>query len=389
MGVRETRERVLVVDEDPDVLDLLARQVFGPLGYHVATADDAGSAIQQALNFAPDLIIASLTLPGLSGKDLLVALRSQGLEVQMLVTAREGMEGNAIQAFRLGARDYLVKPLREAEVVAAAERALNEVRLRNERQQLAEQLTESNRQLERRVRELTTLYGIGKAVTSTTNQTQLFDKIMEGSLFVCEADLGWILLMEDGSDKLFLRAQRNLPPALAGKVHQAWDDGVSSLVMLSGEALSIHGEGLSKFKLARIARAALLAPIKVRDKPIGVLCVAHQEPRPFNERDQHMLEAVADYASISLVNARLFQALESRALKLQEMVEQKETGAASDAARTGDLEHRVDAVAASLERLAGTADPVWKGNLQALAGEVDAVRRALREPPNDGDPPSA
>ncbi|MEX0788929.1 MAG: response regulator, partial [Anaerolineales bacterium] len=164
MGVRETRERVLVVDEDPDVLDLLARQVFGPLGYHVATADDAGSAIQQALNFAPDLIIASLTLPGLSGKDLLVALRSQGLEVQMLVTAREGMEGNAIQAFRLGARDYLVKPLREAEVVAAAERALNEVRLRNERQQLAEQLTESNRQLERRVRELTTLYGIGKAV---------------------------------------------------------------------------------------------------------------------------------------------------------------------------------------------------------------------------------
>jgi FtsZ-binding cell division protein ZapB len=89
------------------------------------------------------------------------------------------------------------------------------------------------------------------------------------------------------------------------------------------------------------------------------------------------------------VNARLFQALESRALKLQEMVEQKETGAASDAARTGDLEHRVDAVAGSLERLAATANPEWKENLQALAGEVEAVRRALREPPNDGDPPSS
>lgn len=386
MAVRETRERVLVVDEDPDVLDLLARQVFGPLGYAVKTADDAGGAIQQALNFAPDLIIASLTLPGLSGKDLLVALRSQGMEVPMLVTAREGMEGNAIQAFRLGARDYLVKPLREAEVVSATERALNEVRLRNERQQLAEQLAESNRQLERRVRELTTLYGIGKAVTSTTHQAQLFTKLMEGSLYVCEADLGWILLVEEGTEKLILRAERNLPPALASKLHQPWDDGVSSLILLSGEPLNIHGEGLAKFKLARIAKAALLAPIKVRNRPIGVLCVAHTEPRPFSDRDQRMLEAVADYASISLVNARLFQALEARAKKLQQMVEQGQKGAAS-AAWAGDLRQRVDAVAGSLGRLAASADPAWKDRLQTLAGEVEAVRRALAETPGDGSPP--
>jgi DNA-binding response OmpR family regulator len=118
----------LLVDEDPEVLDLIARQVLEPLGYLVATADDAGAAIQQSLNYAPDLIIASLTLPGLSGKDLLVALRSQGMEVPMLVTAREGMEADAIQAFRLGARDYLVKPLREAEVVSAIDRAINEIR---------------------------------------------------------------------------------------------------------------------------------------------------------------------------------------------------------------------------------------------------------------------
>ena len=96
------RGRVLVVDDDPDVLDLMARQVLQPLGYLVQTADDGGAAIQHALNFAPDLIVASLTLPGLSGKDLLVALRSQGMEVPMLVTAPEGMEAAAIQAFRLG-----------------------------------------------------------------------------------------------------------------------------------------------------------------------------------------------------------------------------------------------------------------------------------------------
>ena len=160
MTVSTDMGRVLVVDEDPDVLDLLERQVLKPLGYEVAIASDAATAIQQAINFMPDLIIASMTLPGLSGKDLLVALRSQGIELPTLVMAQEGMEADAIAAFRLGANDYLKKPLREAEVVTAVERAINETRLRGERQRLAQQLAESNRQLEHRVRELTTLFGI-------------------------------------------------------------------------------------------------------------------------------------------------------------------------------------------------------------------------------------
>jgi len=371
MASAAARERVLVVDEDPDVLDLLERQVLEPMGYLVATAEDAGEAIQQALNFAPDLIIASLMLPGLSGKDLLVALRSQGMDVPMLVTAPEGKEGDAVQAFRLGARDYLVKPLREAEVVAAVERALNDVRLRHERSQLADELAESNRQLERRVRELTTLYGIGKAVTSTTNQTQLFAKLMEGSQYVTEADLGWLLLQEESSDQLVLRAQKNLPPALAAKLHQPWDDGVSSLVMLSSEALSIHGEGLGQFKLARFGKAALLAPIKARDQAIGVICVARQDSRPFSEREQAMLEAVADYASISLVNARLFQALEERARHLQRVLDQ--AGGAANSEAAADLRETLVAVEQQLARAVGEND------VAHLRASLEAARRAIEE----------
>jgi two-component system NtrC family sensor kinase len=293
VGLSPATERVLIVDEDPDVLDLLSRQVLEPLGYEVATANEAGIAIQQAVSFSPDLIVASLMLPGLSGKDLLVALRSQGLDVPVLVTAEEGQEADAIQAFRLGARDYMVKPLREAEVLAAIERALKEVRLSHETKQLAAELADSHRQLEQRVRELTTIYGIGKAVTSTTNQRELFDKLMLSALNVTNADMGWVLLLDEDS----------------GQIHQAWDDGVSSLVMLSAETLSIHGEGLQQFKLARFAKTALIVPIKAREEAIGVLTVAREEAKPFTEPNQRMLEAVGDYASISLINARLFQAL--------------------------------------------------------------------------------
>jgi two-component system NtrC family sensor kinase len=376
------RGRVLVVDDDPDVLDLMARQVLQPLGYLVQTADDGGAAIQHALNFAPDLIVASLTLPGLSGKDLLVALRSQGMEVPMLVTAPEGMEAAAIQAFRLGARDYLVKPLREAEVVSAVERALGEVRLRNERHLLAEQLGESNRELERRVRELTTLYGIGKAVTSTTNQSQLFAKLVDSSLYVTEADLGWVLLIEDRSKQLVLRAQRNLPPAVAAKLHHPWDDGVSSLVMLSGETLNIYGEGLTQFKMARMGKAALIAPIKVRDQVIGVICVARQEHRPFSERSQAMLQAVADYASISLVNARLFQALEERARRLQKAIEDAQAGTPASSEALALLDRRLRHVQSEVAHLLTVAqEPGLRAALEAIGHDLESALHQMGESP--------
>lgn len=364
------QERVLIVDEDPEVLDLLSRQVLVPMGYQLATAGDAGSAIQQALNFSPDLIIASLTLPGLSGKDLLVALRSQGMELPMLVMAPEGMEADAIQAFRLGARDYLVKPLREAEAVAAVERALNEIRLRRERKQLADQLAESNRKLERRVRELTTIYGIGKAVTSTTNRDQLFSKIIEGSLYVTEADMGWILLAQDDSEERHLAAQRGLPPEYAGRLHEPWDDGVSSLVMLSGESLRIQGEALAQFEVARSGRAALIVPIKVRDQAIGVISVARKDSRPFSERNQAMLEAVADYASISIVNARLFKALEERAEKLEEQVAQGEFPEMVDSAWNEQLRVLKDRV----EDLLGEgADESVRSGLESVLHDLDEL----------------
>lgn len=379
MASAPAREKVLVVDEDVDVLDLVSRQVLQPLGFTVATADDAGEAIQKALSFRPDIILASLTLPGLSGKDLLVALRSQGMDLPMLVSARKGMEADAVEAFRLGARDYLVKPLREAELVAAVERALHEVRLRREREQLEAELAESNRQLERRVRELTTLFGIGKVVTSTTNQVQLFNKLMEGSLYVTEADMGWVLLRDENTDQLILRAQANLPPAVAAKLHQPWEDGVSSLVMLSGEPLSIHGEGLGQFKLARLGRAALIAPIKVRTQPIGVITVVRQLDRAFTERDQAMLEAVADYASISLVNARLFQALEARAQRLQQLVDEVNAGVQVTLDWTARMRRGLRAARSELSTLQGQPDEKRRAALRALQDDLDALLQQLAE----------
>ncbi len=320
-----TAERILVVENNPEIVEVIARQALQPLGYQVEIVHSAATAIQQVAHFFPDVIITNLTLPGLSGKDLLVALSSQGLETPVIVVSEKGKEGEVIQAFRLGATDYLYWPTREAEIVSAVERVLKQVRSHRDREDLVQQLYQTNQDLQRRVRELTTIFAIGKAITSITDQNSLFEKIVEGGIYIAEADCGWLLLKSDQGKDFILSASRNLPASISSKVNQPWDDGISALVSISGEMLTIHGDPLKRFKISQFGKAALVSPLKANKAVIGLLVVVRKTAKPFNQVTQELMEAVADYASISLINARFFRSLEERARGLQQAVETAQT----------------------------------------------------------------
>ena len=90
---------------------------------------------------------------------------------------------------------------------------------------------------------------------------------------------------------------------------------------MSGETLSISGDPFKRFKLASLGQTALIVPIKAQKQVIGVLVVLRRASKPFEASEQNLLEAVSDYASISLVNARLFHALDDRAQSLQTAAE--------------------------------------------------------------------
>ncbi len=303
-------DRILVVEHDPDISDLIVRQALRPLGYDVSVVEDVPSAIKLAIQAPPDLILANMNLPGLSGKDMLVALNSQGIRAPLIVIAKKGQESDAIQAFRLGAIDALFWPVRDAEVVTSVERALQQTHEARLRQRLDQQLKVANEELQRKLRDLTSILSTGKAVVSITNQRQLFDHILESALQVAEANIGWLSLREERSNVFLLRAQRNLPEVWAKKINQPLDDGISSLVALSGESLVVNGEPLQKFKIASLGKSVAVIPIKIQNEVIGLLIVVRRANKEIARDAQTLLEAVADYASISLVSARLFRALE-------------------------------------------------------------------------------
>jgi len=378
-------EQILVVESDPDISDVISRQALKPLGYRVGVVADAAAALKEALQSPPDLIVANLNLPGLSGKDLLAALASQGIQVPLVVVAEKGEEQGVIQAFRLGAVDALFWPARDAEVVRVVERALQQTRAARARARLSQQLEATNRELQRRVRELTTLLAIGKAVLSITNQRLLFDKILEGALQASEADTAWLMLRDEKSKAYLLTAHINLPNGWARKLHQPLDDGLSSLVALSGETLSIHGAPLEKFKVAALGKSAAVLPLKVQNEVVGLLIVVRKADREFDSSSQALLEAVADFASISLVNARLFHALEQTA----------EAARANERLRVAALDSLRESIRAETQAsiyplealLAGNQGPLNEAQKKALKTIQSSLQRLERASEKTVPPP--
>ncbi|MBI3173611.1 MAG: response regulator [Chloroflexi bacterium] len=369
-------ERILVVENDPDISDLIARQALKPLGYQVSIATEAASAIQEAIFSSPDLVIANLNLPGLSAKDLLVAFSAQGITAPLILVAEKGQEADVIQSFRLGANDVLFWPARDAEVVTVVERALRQTRESRTRQQLDQKVKGMNEELQRKVHQLTTILGIARAVVNITSQRQLFDRILEGALQVAGAEIGWLMLRDDKTRQFLLTADRNLPEGWAKKRNQPLDDGISSLVGLSGETLVMHGPPLQKFKVAALGKSAAVIPIKVQAEVIGLLIVVRRFDTEIGREEQALLEAVADFASTSLVNARLFRALEQSAEAARESEKRQNTALEGmRAAVAKELQAAGYPLNLVLTEMPGSLNNEQK---QALLSVQDAINRLAR-----------
>jgi len=113
-----TGERVLVVDDEPDIVALVAYHL-AKSGFRVVTATSGSEALDQARRERPALVVLDLMLPGMSGFDVLTALRNDDatrhVAVLMLTARRE--EPDRVRGLSLGADDYLTKPFSPAELV--------------------------------------------------------------------------------------------------------------------------------------------------------------------------------------------------------------------------------------------------------------------------------
>jgi two-component system, OmpR family, response regulator MprA len=110
------RARVLVVEDDPDIGDVVRRSLRRE-GYDVKLAEDGGKALDDAAVFEPDAVILDLGLPQVDGLEVSKRLRANGDVPILMLTARDSVESR-VEGLDSGADDYLVKPFELQELLA-------------------------------------------------------------------------------------------------------------------------------------------------------------------------------------------------------------------------------------------------------------------------------
>ena len=115
--------RILVIEDNADLAFGL-RNNLEIEGYEVRVAADGISGLQEAREFAADLIILDLMLPGLDGYRVLKALRTEGSSAPVLILTARAEEADKVRGFRMGADDYVTKPFGVMELLARVEALL-------------------------------------------------------------------------------------------------------------------------------------------------------------------------------------------------------------------------------------------------------------------------
>lgn len=320
-----SNELILVAEDSSEIRQFLEETVLRGAGYRVHSVGDGLSALTLARELHPDLVITDQQMPSLAGLDLLRRLRADQPDLPVILITSEGSEALAVEAMRAGASDYLTKPFDPEVMLGSVRRALAVGG--KQAASVAEAGGDGTERLERRLRELETLALIGRTVTALLDLDQVLTAVVEAAVRLTGAEEGSLLLLDEDSGELYMRASKNFDQEFARTFRLRVEDSLAGQVIGTGAPVILDESTPQKIKTAYLVHSLLYVPLQVRGKSIGVLGVDNRGAgRSMTREDMTAVMALADYAAIAIENARLYQRTENERRKLETVLTQTEDG---------------------------------------------------------------
>ena len=130
---------VLIIDDEP-AHRLMVRVVLGDAGFKVLEADNGPAGLAAVRTRPVDVILLDMRMPGMSGQEVLQRLQESGSCPPVIMLTAFGSVGNAVEAMKAGAWDYLTKPTDNDELLAVVQKAYDHARLTRENRDLKKQI---------------------------------------------------------------------------------------------------------------------------------------------------------------------------------------------------------------------------------------------------------
>ena len=156
--------RILIIDDEPSVREGMAAYLEDS-DFQVDQAQDGAEGLELVETLQPDVVLCDLKMPGVDGMDVLKGLNERGILTSLIVISGAGGMDDVVNALRLGATDYLIKPIPNLEVLEhSVRRAMERTSLLRDNQRYRERLEGANHDLQENVEHLESDQKAGRAV---------------------------------------------------------------------------------------------------------------------------------------------------------------------------------------------------------------------------------
>jgi CheY-like chemotaxis protein len=294
-NIRQALPRVLVLADMPESGEWLVREVLLPRGFPAEVArPDSPPADVLAIDLTQ---LQGLQVTGLRQR------REQGQTAPAIVMASRINPELARDLFRLGVKDFLLKPCKPDDIVQSLLNAFRLSTVQAGERQSVDELRANIEQLRRRNEELRSLLDVGRAVTQTRQADLLLRQIVEAAAYLTGAEDAGIYMLEETSGDIILRASKEAQGGRAMTNRISVSDEFVNQVIKSGQTVvrQKSGQVNLKVKTGYMVQTLANVPIWVEGRIGGVLGVYNRTSQVnFSEHHVQLLRGLAAWAGVAL-----------------------------------------------------------------------------------------
>jgi putative nucleotidyltransferase with HDIG domain len=292
-------EKILVVDDEGMIRDL-CYHILTTEGYQVTMASNGTAAYEELSRNDMDMLVTDIKMPGMDGLELFERVKQLNQDIVTIFITGHGTLDTAIESLMRGVDGFVLKPFTQEELLGAVERAITRSRLQKENI---------------RLKALIPLFEISKLLVTEIDLANLFKIITEVLVQEFSVDRVSLMLVDETSGDLLIRASHGLATDMAMKARRKTGEGVAGLVLKNKKPLIITaGMHPDQDVMAAINRedmpsSSMSVPLIGKNKVFGVLNVSKFSGTPFSASDLQVVLILSSQVVTAMENAALYEDL--------------------------------------------------------------------------------
>jgi signal transduction histidine kinase len=318
-------EKVLVVDFDA-ATNRIVKDILSKQGYTILSADNNQTFLNNIQKKLIDILIINLSLEGMDSIEMIQRARFVRPGIGIIVLSLNEPRDVIIRAFQEGAQAILEKPFDSQDLVRVVNEVLEKSRLVKENI---------------RLKTLLPLFKLSESLVAELSEEHIFDHIVRLVYMETRANKVSLLLLDEVTQQLIIRAGLGLPKDSIGECIDMSDDSISWSVIKTGKAIVFDGEARRTASAGRSGIiSSLCVPLSLKGKTIGVINCSKVATRVgFTESDLELLSILAGQATIAIENARLFDNIRRQQNKLESSLKKAVTAQEDERGRISSELH--------------------------------------------------